>query len=137
VTNSTAGTPGKRPPGRYGERRPNRALVVVLILVCAALLGWLVWAAWAASTPDSRSTLLGFRVRSDRAVEVRFEVTARREKTVVCRVQAQDSSGNVVGVTQVEVPPGQADRREAETVLSTRARAVTATVERCRTGPDD
>ena len=126
-----------RPAGRYGERAPSRALVVVIAVVSVALLTWLVWAALSASTPETRSSLLGFRVQSDREVWVRFEVVAERRSTAFCRVQAQDSSGEVVGVTEVEVAPGRSDRREAETVLSTRGRAVTATVAGCRVDPDD
>ena len=125
-------TPPVRPAGRYGERAPSRVLVVVIAVVGVALLGWLIWAALAASTPETRSTLLGFEVRGDREVSVRFEVVADRRSSAVCRLRAQDASGEVVGVTEVEIPPGPADRREAETVLSTRGRAVTATVTGCR-----
>ena len=126
-----------RPPGRYGERRPSRALVVTLVAVGAGLLGWLIWAALAAATPETRTVLLGFRVINDREVAVRFEVIADREATATCRLRAQDSSGETVGVTEVEIAPAPRDRREVETVLATRARAVTATVAGCRLEEQD
>ena len=126
-----------RPAGRYGERRNSRPLVAALVVVGAALLGWLVWAALAAANPDTRSNMVSFRVLDDRRVEVRFEVIAARESPVTCTVQAQDATGEAVGVTAVEVPAGRADRREATAVLVTRSRAVNATIAGCRLGGDD
>ena len=130
-------SPAAPPAGRYGEIRTNRPLVAVLVVVGAALLGWLVWAALAAATPDTRSSLVSFRVLDDRRVEVRFEVIAEHESPVTCTVQAQDATGEAVGVTAVSVPAGRADRREATAVLATRSRAVNATIAGCRLGSDD
>lgn len=137
MNSASAGSPGSRPQGRYGERRPSRALIAGLAVVGAALLGWLIWAALAAANPDTRSAVLGFRVLDDRRVQVRFEVVADKAAAVTCSVRAQDSSGEIVGLTGVDIGPGPEDRREAETVLSTRGRAVTATVAGCRLQTDD
>ena len=126
-----------RPPGRYGERRTSRLLVACLVVVGAALFGWLLWAALAAATPDTRSALVSFRALDDRRVEVRFEVTADSARALTCTLQALDADGEVVGVTQVAVPPGRHDRREVEAVVGTRSRAANAAIAGCRLGADD
>ena len=131
-TGRTGPEPAARPPGRYGERRTSRLLVACLVVVGAALFGWLLWAALAAATPDTRSALVSFRALDDRRVEVRFEVTADSARAVTCTLQALDASGEVVGVTQVAVPPGRHDRREVEAVVGTRSRAANAAIAGCR-----
>lgn len=128
--------PAARPPGRYGERRTSRVLVACLVVVATALVGWLVWAALAAATPDTRSSLISFRVLDDRQVRVHFEVSADSASAVTCTLQARDTTGEVVGVTRVAVPPGQ-DRRQVEAVVGTRGRAANATIAGCRLGADD
>ena len=131
--------PPTRPPGRYGETPPRRrlALTAVVVVVVAALLSWLVWAALVAATPDVRSTLVGYRVIDDTQVRVRFEVVADRAEAVTCTVTAKDADGATTGVAQVTVPAGRRDVRDGETVVRTRARAVTASVAGCRlTGAD-
>ena len=132
----SAGPPA-RPEGRYGERRSRRGLVVAVAALGTALLGWLVWAALSAATPDTRSSLVSFRVLDDRRVQVRFVVTAESSSPVTCTLQAQDATGEAVGVTSVEVPPGPDDEREVEAAVATRSRAVNATVAGCRLGADD
>jgi len=126
-----------RPEGRYGERRTSRVLVAAVVVLGLALLGWLVWVAVAASNPETRSTVVAFRVVDDRAVRVRFEVVADRDEPVTCTVQAQDGRGTTVGLATVEVPPGPREQRDAEVVVETRGRAATATVADCRLGADD
>jgi hypothetical protein len=127
-----------RPAGRYGERGPRRRLflVAVLVVLAAAAAGWLVWAALAASTPDVRATLIGFRVVDDGHVQVRFEVIADRDATVTCSVQAEDRYRETVGLATVPVPPGRR-QREVQTTIRTRDRAVTATVAGCRVSGHD
>lgn len=131
--------PPARPPGRYGETKPRRrlALTAVVVVVVAALLSWLVWAALVASTPDVRSTLVGFRVVDDAQVRVRFQVVADRASAVTCTLTARDADGSTTGVQQVTVPAGRRDVRDGQTVIRTRARAVTADVAGCRLAGGD
>jgi hypothetical protein len=112
-------------------------LVAGVVVVGTALVGWLLWAALAAATPDTRTALISFRVLGDRQVEVWFEVTAARSSPVTCTLQAMDATGEVVGVKRVAVPPGPDDRRQVEAVVGTRSRAANATVAGCRLGADD
>jgi hypothetical protein len=133
----TATGPAARPPGRYGERRTSRVLVAFIVVVGTALFGWLLWAALAAATPDTRTSLISFRVLDDRRVQVQFAVTATKTAAATCTLEARDTSGEVVGVTQVAVPPGHQDRREVEAVVRTRSRAANAAIAGCRLGADD
>jgi uncharacterized protein DUF4307 len=128
-----------RPAGRYGQRSRSRRLVLVavLVVVCAALASWLVWAALAASTPDVRATLIGFRVVDDGHVQVRFEVVADRKAAATCSVEAEDRYRETVGIATVTVPPANRAQREVETTVKTRDRAVTATVAGCRVNAHD
>jgi hypothetical protein len=126
-----------RPADRYGERRSSRLLVAALAGTAVALLGWLLWVALSAATPDIRSSVISFRALDDRRVQVRFEVVADRSEAVTCSVQASGANGDVVGLTTVEVGPGPTARRETQAVLETRDRAATATVAGCRLGADD
>ena len=112
-------------------------LVACLVVVATALVGWLVWAALAAATPDTRSSLISFRVLDDRRVQVQFEVIAESSSAVTCTLQARDATGEVVGVTRVAVPSGRQDRRQVEAVVGTRSRAANATIAGCRLGADD
>ncbi len=129
--------PAARPAGRYGERGSRRALVVGLVVLGAALLGWLVWAAVSAATPDTRSRLVSFRVLDDRRVQVRLTVIAESSSAVTCTLLAQDATGEAVGITSVEIAAGRDDEREVEAVVPTRSRAVNASVAGCRLGTDD
>jgi hypothetical protein len=106
-------------------------LVATVAVGAAALLGWLVWAALAAAGRDLHSQVLEFRVLDDHRVSLRIEVAADREQDVTCVVQAQDRFRETVGVGRVAVPAGRRVR-QAETLIETRDRAVTATVAGCR-----
>jgi hypothetical protein len=133
----TGNGPAARPPGRYGERRTSRVLVACLVVVATALVGWLLWAALAAATPDTRSSLISFRVLDDRRVQVQFEVIAEKASAVTCTLQARDATGEVVGVTRVGIPPGRQDRRQVKALIGTRNRAANASIAGCRLGADD
>jgi hypothetical protein len=112
-------------------------MVLGLVALGAALVGWLVWAAVSAATPDTRSRLTSFRVLDDRQVQVQFTVIAESSAAVTCTLLAQDATGEAVGVTSVEVAAGQDDERAVEAMVPTRSRAVNATVAGCRLGTDD
>jgi len=137
VTAEPDGTSGARPAGRYGERRTSRAGLLVIAATCLALLGWLVWAALAAATPDVRSTLISYDVIDERQVQVRFSVTADKDASVVCRLEAAAASGEVVGLTEVELEPGPRELRQLATKFATRSRAATVTVAGCRVRAQD
>jgi hypothetical protein len=122
----------RRPPGRYDEPRYPAWLLPAMGGVLAAVLVSLLLLSWV-STSGRRtpSTLKGFDVVSDEAVDVRFEVRKSDGDSVVCALRALDSKGAVVGTEDVVVPVGQ---HEVEHRLATTARAYAAQVVGC-SGP--
>lgn len=84
---------------RYGKkRRPSRLQVGALVVVCAALLGWLVWAALPYFSPTVSSQEIGWKVVDQHTVEVRARVdVADDAEGVSCRVKALAADKSVVG----------------------------------------
>jgi hypothetical protein len=126
-----------RPAGRYGERprRLGPAPVAAIVVIATGFLGWVLWAALGAATPDVRSDLVAFRVVSDARATARIEVTADARRSVTCTVQAEDRTREPVGIRRLVVPAGSEGTRRASTSVSTRARAVTVVLVGCRLGP--
>jgi hypothetical protein len=130
VTSQTSPT-----PGRYGpeSRRPRPGLVAALVVLAAAFVGWVVWAALAASAPAATGQVTGFRVRGPHALVV--EVTMGGDRgPVSCTVQALDATRDVVGVTTARGRIGSSGRVETSVTVRTRARAVAAVVNGCASG---
>jgi hypothetical protein len=126
-----------RPAGRYGDRRgrPRPVMVAALVVLVAALGGWVLWAAVGAATPDVRSDVVGFRVVDADSVRARIEVSADRHRPVTCTLQAQDRNHEPVGVARATLPAGPDSTRRAGVVVRTRSLAVTAVIVGCRVGP--
>ena len=126
-----------RPAGRYGDRggRQRPAMVAAVVVVVAGFLGWVLWAALGAATPDVRSDMLGFRIVDADSVRARIEVSADAQRSVTCTVQAQDRNHEPVGVARTTLPAGADATRRATVVIRTRALAVTAVIVGCRLGP--
>ena len=126
--------PADRPAGRYGTppARPRPGLVAALVVVAAAFLSWVVWAALGAAAPDADADVTAFRVVSDREIEVRVTAAAGSRGTFACSVRALDGTREVVGVgTATLDAEGTAERWLS---VRTRERAVTATIGSCSGG---
>jgi hypothetical protein len=123
------------PPGRYGAVPPRRrpAVVAAVVVLATVFVGWVVWAALAASAPDATGQVTGFRVRGPHALEAHLVLGGDRGP-VTCTVQALDATHDVVGVTTARVRVGASGRVETTVVVRTRARAVAALVNGCSTG---
>jgi hypothetical protein len=123
-----------RPPGRYDDarRRPRPLGVAAIVVLAAAFVAWVLWAALDAATPDVRSELQSFTVVDESQVRVHIQATADRKSPVGCTVQAEDRHHEPVGVTRVTLPAGNEDTRGATAVVRTRSRAVTAILVGCR-----
>jgi hypothetical protein len=93
----------------------------------------LTFAAWDRFS-DSRVpfTVLGYRVVSDTAVEVRFEVHKAMSSTVTCLVRARDRAGAEVGHARVQVGPSNDAPVRVTHLLPTSGRAATGEVTACR-----
>ncbi len=125
-----------RPAGRYGDQRGlspgrRRATMAGVAVLAAAFLGWVIWAALGAASPDVRADVTAFRVRSDAAVAVRVEVGSGSDGPVGCTVQALDRTRGVVGVGTIRLDPSRPGRREGWVTVRTRDRAVAATLGTC------
>jgi hypothetical protein len=128
-------TTGQLPEGRYGPRgsRPRARWVRSLGMVLAALVGLAVavvgYHNFAEAPVDSR--VLGFSLRSDNAVELRFEVLREDpERPAVCIVRARSRDGEETGRKEVYVPPAGGPV-ELTTVIITSRPPVTADVYGC------
>jgi hypothetical protein len=120
-----------RPADRYGEggRRPPKALVAGVVVLATAFVGWVVWAALAATDRDPGGEVSGFRVVSDERIDVRVRLAAGSDGRLGCTVQALDRTREVVGLAGVRLGP---NRPERWVQVRTRERAVTATMGRCQ-----
>jgi uncharacterized membrane protein len=85
---------------RYGTSggRQRQLVIGLSVLLAAAFLGWVAWAAWFHSTPSVASELVSFKVVAAHAaiavVEVDVDADAKDAK---CRVQAVAADHSVVG----------------------------------------
>ena len=122
----------RRPPGRYDEpKHPSWLLPLLGGTLAGSLVIVLFWTWSNASDRRTPSTLKGFEVVSDEAVEIRFEVHKADDVTVTCALKALDRVGAVVGTEDVVVPAG---KDEVEHRLATSARASAVQVVGC-SGP--
>ena len=112
------------------SRRTRTVLVALGLLTAVALTTW-VYLLWRERTGELSWATLGYDVRSDTEVGVRFHVAKPAEDAVVCRVVAQDDTTLVVGEAEVEIPVGRTDSR-VELTLETTSRAVLGRVDTCR-----
>lgn len=75
--------------------------------------------------------LLGYRVVSDRAVEVTFEVRKEPGATVRCALVARDADKRTVGSAHATVGPAERDLVRVVERVATTARAATVEVTSC------
>jgi hypothetical protein len=126
------------PPGRYGPAPTpltHRRRRIGLILAAVAGLAVAVWIALnVASQPVSWKDV-GFHVQGPQAIDVTFEVTKPRAKTVVCKVRALSQSYSEVGVRMVTVGPADEGTQRVTATVPTTELAVSGTVDRCDITP--
>jgi hypothetical protein len=116
---------------RYGPaRRHSVTARIAVFVVVVAFLAWVVWAALLHSAEALRWRDLGYRDVTDRSIVLTFSVDKPPGQTVVCTLQALDTTGDVVGEKRVDV--GGADRTVTVTYpVSTIRRPTTVTVSGC------
>jgi hypothetical protein len=108
-------------------------VVAALVVLAAGFVGWVVWAALAASAPAATGQVTGFRVRGPHALAV--EVTMGGDHgPVSCTIQALDATRDVVGVTTARARVGATGRVQTTVVVRTRTKAVAAVVNGCASG---
>ena len=117
---------------RYGDRsrRPAPAVVAAIVVLATVFVGWVVWAALAASKPDVTAQVTGFAVRGPE--EIRVEVTVGSDPGLVtCPLRALDADRETVGATTVRVRVPSSGRVETTVPVRTRDTAVTAVLDHC------
>lgn len=121
------------PEGRYGSpRRRVRwagaagTVMALLVGLTVAVVGYRNLA-----SPPIDSQQLGFTLRDESSVEIRFEVTRKDpSRAGVCLVRARSLDGDETGRKEVYVPPAQ-DRVVLSTVVRTSRPPVTGDVYGC------
>ncbi len=118
---------------RYGvtSTRDRRLLTAAVVLICSALLSWLVWAAWTHSTPSATGALRSFDVVSEHEVQVVIDVSRPAETEVQCTVRAHSDDQSIVGEEVVTIPSGGSTTVRFETALRTDRQARTVSVVAC------
>jgi hypothetical protein len=122
---------------RYGRapRQRRRAVLPATIVVAVLLVAAAAWAIWTGVGGAGASTALsttGYTIQGDRSVTIGWVVTGDASHALVCAIEAQDDSGSVLGLKEVEVPvTGREDRSGTTTVLVTR-KPTTGLIESCR-----
>jgi hypothetical protein len=140
VPTEASRTDHRRPAGRY-DSPPlllQRTLAVFLAVTVTALAGAVAVALWERATQERvTGRVLGYKVLSDSAVQIRLEVAKRSGGRAFCVIRARSADGREVGRDVAEVDSaGTTDRqRRASYTLSTTARAVTGEVAGCSPQP--
>lgn len=85
---------------RYGAPQPWRrtAVLTVSVVVAAAFLGWLGWTIWEQSTPQVRSSLVGYDVVDEHRADATVDVRLRDDDVdASCTLRAYAKDHSVVG----------------------------------------
>ena len=133
-------TEHRRPAGRYDSPPvlPQRVLAVILAVTVTALAGAVAIALWERATQERvTGRVLGYKVLSDSAVQIRLEVGKRSGGRAFCVIRARSADGREVGRDVAEVDPTGTSDRQVRTsyTLSTTTRPVTGEVAGCSPQP--
>ena len=130
-------TAPRRPPGRYDEPRalPSRPVLLGLGGTAGLLALLAAYALFSRTASEPIGALLGYQIVSDRAVDVRFEVSRKPGSKAVCLIRARDAGGAEVGRAEVPVNPAGGRQVRLTYRLATTARANTGEVADCLARP--
>ncbi len=111
---------------RYGtpSRGRRRMLVVVAVAVCAAFLGWLLWAMLFHAAPAVSSAEIGFEVVDDHTATIKVRVEYGDEPVdATCSLRAISHDKAIVG--EQAFSPDPAEGPVYELTVKTERRATT------------
>ncbi|MEA9985729.1 MULTISPECIES: DUF4307 domain-containing protein [Subtercola] len=121
---------------RYGstQKTRHRGRVIALAFGGAVVLvigSWVIWAGLdgTQSTVDAQDK--AHTIVSNTRVDVTFDVSADRGKSMACAVEAQNESHAVVGYKIVDIPGSQQRTQEITTTVLTVEPAVTGLIDSC------
>lgn len=126
-------TPPQSMADRYGGPSPLRRVTggVLLVLVVAAFLGWLLWAALHSASSAAGARVQSYDVVSTHEVRAVLDVHRSQDAALVCTVTAQAVDHAVVGEREVRVPPGDEGDLSLTVSITTDREATTAVVSGC------
>lgn len=104
------------------------ALSIIATAFLVAAIGW-----WTLRDYGQQitATTVGYKVESDSAVSVSFDVTRPGGLPVTCTIEAMDEHFSVVGSTDIVIPVGSVPTTHHEGTVRTASRAVTGLVQDC------
>ena len=120
--------------GRTVDRRRRRRVGAIAAggIVVLAVGAWGVWTGIGGATDALEVTTTGITVTGDETTAVQWLVTGRSGTTLICAIEAQDSTGGVVGLAEITVPATGQVNRTGETTVRTIRRASNGLIDSCR-----
>ena len=121
--------------GRVRIPRPAPGRGKIWVLATVLLLGATAVAIWwglAATLTKPNWTTITWDIRSDREIEVMYQVSKPAEMTVQCVVEASGADHALVGSREVTIGPQPDRERTYRTVLRTTAPAIAGKLRNCR-----
>ncbi len=118
---------------RYGARSPRTRWlsVAALALLVAALLAWLLWAAWVHATTSVSGEVISFHVAGQHRIDVTVQIARPGGTAAQCTIQAQAVDHSLVGETVVSVSADSGADAQIKASIKTDREATTATVSEC------
>jgi len=122
---------------RYGRTRSSRRrertiLITVAAVFAVVFVAWVVWAGLDGTRPTLEVKDTGHRLLTDqRAVEVRFDLSAPVGSDTACVVQALNEEFVVVGWKVIEIPASDEYTRTFTETVRTAQEANTGLIYRC------
>ena len=104
---------------------------VIGVVGCLAAVGVIVWWGVVTTVGGVNPEVTGYRVDSDTAVTVEYDLHRPTGVAVVCRINALDSGRNRVGTVEDSVPAQGPASVHRVVSLRTTVRAVTGVVDSC------
>ena len=121
---------------RYGGPSPllRPFVVALVVLLAAAGLGWVVWAAVSQSRPQVQSQLSSFQVHGQHRADARFTVVRQdRRVQASCLLRAYAADHTVVGELNVPVGSSSPATASLEQSVRTERRATSVELVGCTT----
>ena len=97
------------------------------VLLMSLLAGWFALSASQGVTYQQA----GFKIISNSAVDVRWDVTAKEKRPVTCTLITLNDKRDVLGTKVVNLPVSKYESTRYSQVVKTTSRAVTGTVKEC------
>ncbi len=117
------------PPPRF----PRRALVGIVAVLAAVLLGWTLWTAWLHAEPDVSGQVPRFSFPADTTAAVTLTVQRRDpSRSATCQVIVQAANHAVVGRKDIAVPGSTAAVVDVTDTIRTLQRGTSVSVSECQ-----